>query len=897
MESERPALFPSGASTEAVPPDRLHADLVRSASDAIIAMDQRGDIIFWNDAAEALFGWTADEIVGRAAARLIPEDQAREQQRIAQDTFGSAQQAAMEAVYLHKDGTRIPVSCRVSPLKDSEGRVYGASAVMRENSRELALRRQLERNEQEAHVRFTHSVIAQITADLDGRIIAINDAAVRLGGWSSDKALLGRPIVDLMPPEDRAAAADVMRQLRTGQREWSEHQRRLVHADGHVLETRSTVFPVHDESGQVIRFEGTWEDITASVVRQQALAESEEKWRRLALHAADVAFLTDADGVIRYVSAAITHQFGYRSQDVVGQVGFDFFHPDDEPAVRAHWARAVAEPSSVVTFEARVRGNSGEWRWIEETVTNSLRVPGLHAMVANLVDITDRRRARELADRVVSGGSRDELMAALDVALKDQASAHRVGLVLFDLDRFKLVNRTHGHRIGDALLAAIGERLREHTFEGELVARMSGDRFAVLLDGVETIAGLSERTAELQAVVAAATTVDGLSIPVTASAGAAHGPATTAVALLQAAEAALVEAKSDISRPRRAVEGTLSSSGTERALLIEDLRRGLLSDELAVHYQPVVSLSDGRVSGVEALVRWRHPDDGLVGPDRFIDAAEESGLIVEIGRLVLDLACAAAARWAHLGSPAHPFQVAVNLSAKQLATPGVVALVRTALAAAGAQPQYLVLEVTESAVMADVDATSATLRELRRLGLSIAVDDFGTGYSSLTYVKRVPVTRLKIDRSFVGGLGVDADDDAIVASVVSLSRAIRVDCIAEGVETDEQRRALQAMGCDYAQGFLWSPAVDADAFDDWQREHDPAAVLADSSQLSSSSVTVPDLPAPPPLLARILALQSEGASLRTIAAALNAEHVLTPEGKRWHPRSVAQIIASHGPLS
>jgi len=202
--------------------------------------------------------------------------------------------------------------------------------------------------------------------------------------------------------------------------------------------------------------------------------------------------------------------------------------------------------------------------------------------------------------------------------------------------------------------------------------------------------------------------------------------------------------------------------------------------------------------------------------------------------------------------------------------------------------------VTESAVMADVDATSATLRELRRMGLAIAVDDFGTGYSSLTYVKRFPVTRLKVDRSFVSGLGIDPDDDAIVASVVSLARAIKVDCIAEGVETDRQRQALQALGCDYAQGFLWSPAVDADCLEEWLRGHDPASVLALSPQPLPEPAPGSAVTASPELRARIAELQSRGASLRTIAAALNDEQVLTPEGKRWHPRSVAQIVATLG---
>ena len=348
----------------------------------------------------------------------------------------------------------------------------------------------------------------------------------------------------------------------------------------------------------------------------------------------------------------------------------------------------------------------------------------------------------------------------------------------------------------------------------------------------------------------------------------------------------------------RVVAGTATSTATEQARLVEDLRRGLRNDELVVQYQPVLSLTDGRVVAAEALVRWQHPEHGLLGPGAFIDAAEDSGLIIDVGKKVLAAACQAAARWAHLGTADEPFQVAVNLSAKQLTMPGVVDLVRDSLGRRGAAPANLMLEVTESAVMADVEATSATLQQLRELGIAIAVDDFGTGYSSLTYVRRFPVTSLKIDRSFVAGLGIDDDDAAIVASVISLARAIRVDCIAEGVETLQQGLALQAFGCRYAQGFLWSPALDADAFGAWVQAHDPAHVLdTRAEQPERSPGRRPArahtlLPAAPGVLARMTALQAQGASLATIAAALNAEQLLTLEGKRWHPRSVAQVIAA-----
>jgi PAS domain S-box-containing protein/diguanylate cyclase (GGDEF)-like protein len=770
------------------------------------------------------------------------------------------------------------------------------------------LRDELERSRQEAQARFTDSPVPQMTSDAGAVIIAANPAACRFFGCACDKDLLGRSVVDLMPEEDRPEARERLVQLQTGLIDRSTHTRRFQHAAGHVLEADVTLFVVRDDDGRPARFEAVFEDVTEVRAWQRALEASEERWRQLALHANDVAFLADEEGVIRFVSAAVTARFGYAYDEIVGKVGFDFFHPDDEPTARAVWVRAVAEPSSTHRFEARVRSGDGTWRWVEETVTNSLHVPGVASMVANLVDITERRLAQDAVtdlvehDPLTGAGTRDGLMRALDAVLADPLRGARVAVVVLDLARFKLINLAHGHRVGDEVLAETGRRLRARTFEGELVARLAGDRFALLLEGVDSGGALATRSKDLLAAVAAPCTGAAAGICVTASAGAAHGPAADAVSLLQAAEAALRQAKADIGEPVRVVPGTASSSATEQARLVEDLRRGLRADELVVHFQPVLSLQTGRVVAAEALVRWQHPQRGLLGPRAFIDAAEDSGLIVDVGTTVLAAACAAAPRWAHLGTDDEPVQVAVNLSAKQLTTPGVVDLVRSSLGRRGTSPRNLMLEVTESAVMADVDATSRTLQQLRELGISIAVDDFGTGYSSLTYVRRFPVTSLKIDRSFVAGLGIDDDDAAIVSSVVSLARAIRVDCIAEGVETVQQGLALQAFGCRYAQGHLWSPAVDADAFDAWVEGHDPDRVLATPAEPSVPE-RVPArhsrrhalLPAAPAVLARVSALQSQGASLTTIAAALNSEQLLTAEGKRWHPRSVAQVIAAQQP--
>ena len=314
----------------------------------------------------------------------------------------------------------------------------------------------------------------------------------------------------------------------------------------------------------------------------------------------------------------------------------------------------------------------------------------------------------------------------------------------------------------------------------------------------------------------------------------------------------------------------------------------LRDDQLEVHYQPIVDLRRGEVVAMEALVRWRHPELGLLPPELFVPIAESNGLIVELGRWVLGTACREAAKWHRQGLR---LEIAVNVSVRQVTDPGFVEDVRQALAASGLEPEHLLLEVTESAMTEDVQAAALALTQIRATGATIGIDDFGTGYSSLLYLKRYPIGALKVDRSFIAGLGREADDDAIVASIVSLASAVGAVCIAEGVETSDQHARLIALGCDRAQGFLFSPPVPASQV--------PVAV--DAAEARSARAVLDAMPerprrapaavVPDDVVAHIMRLHGSGASYPTIAAALNQMGSVHPKGTRWHRTSVARFIA------
>jgi diguanylate cyclase (GGDEF)-like protein len=402
--------------------------------------------------------------------------------------------------------------------------------------------------------------------------------------------------------------------------------------------------------------------------------------------------------------------------------------------------------------------------------------------------------------------------------------------VLFlDLDRFKVVNDSLGHSIGDVLLVEVARRLADLLRGGDTVARLGGDEFVMLLPDV---AGSDEAVIIAKRVLAAIRRpieVDADELFTTASMGIAVWEASrpadgaaTAEALVRDADTAMYRAKARGRDRYEIFDEDLRTQATARFHLETFLRRAVELGELEVHYQPEIDLHTGLLAGAEALVRWRHPVEGLLEAKTFIDLAEESGLILDLGSWVLKEACRQVGEWKRtdgreLGT------LRVNLSPRQIAHPDLLDTVVQALEIGGLEPSSLCLEITETALMSDAAASLSVLSALRSLGVELAIDDFGTGYSSLSYLKRFPVTVLKIDRSFVDGLGNDPDDTAIAGAIVSLGRSLGLSLVAEGVETPRHLHELRLLGCDRAQGYLFSPALAPDRF--WSLDPSLAADL------------------------------------------------------------------------
>jgi len=566
-------------------------------------------------------------------------------------------------------------------------------------------------------------------------------------------------------------------------------------------------------------------------------------------HAPGSHLLLDDDGRITAANATFCDWTGHAAADLVGRPFTSLLPVGDRVLHTTHSLPQLMVTGRVAEASVQVIGADGERHpaLLSATrVTAGLPVPETRVVLVDAQQrrryeeelLTARRRAEESQARIAAAEAaltelvhHDSLTGLLNRPGLLHALHGRLGrcgadptgpgtavptVFFIDLDGFKAVNDGLGHGSGDELLRVVARRLEDASRAGADVARLAGDEF-VVLDDVSP-EGSRRVAARLLDVLAEPVVLQGVEVVVAASIGscAAELPVapadveTAADLVLRRADTAMYRAKAQGSGRWEAHVPGSADPAADRLVLLEQLRNAIRDGELRVHYQPRMDLPTGGVSGVEALVRWQHPTRGLLQPDAFIDAAEESGVIRDLGAWVLTEAVEQAVRWDAAGADPG-LQVAVNVSARQLADTDLVTRVAGVLARAGLPASRLVLEITETALMHDPESALTSLQALRSLGVLLAVDDFGTGYSSFTYLKQFPVDELKIDRSFVAGMTTDAGDRAIVASCVHLAHAMGLVAVAEGVESADERDALLALGCDQAQGYFFSRPVPADA--------------------------------------------------------------------------------------
>ena len=645
----------------------------------------------------------------------------------------------------------------------------------------------------------------------------VSEGCTRLTGYAPHELLLnGRLSYEqLTHPDDRQRVRDSIRAALARQRRF-DVEYRILHADGGIRWVWERGIGIRDATGTVTVLEGIVEDITAKMEQQEALREAERRYRSLFDNAIEGIFRTTPDGHYLDANPALARIYGFDTpagligslRDIKSQLYVD-------PGRREEFMRIIKARGSISGFESQVYRCNGDVIWISENARAVFDDEGrvLH-YEGTVEDVTERRlyqaRIEQQAnyDTLTGLANRSLLADRLQQAIFTAASyGSRLAVVFVDLDRFKYINDSLGHHVGDRLLQVMAERLKASVREFDTVARLGGDEFVLLINGqagpdaVATVMeSLLDRIAEPWRYLES-------EFDITCSIGVALYPddGSDAPTLLKHADSAMYRAKEHGRNNFQFFTDDLNAMMRERFELETNLRRALERGQFELHYQPRVALQDRAIIGCEALIRWQLPGQASVPPDRFIPVAEETGLIGPIGEWVLHTACMQNKRWQLAGLP--PCVVSVNVSPRQFRRDDFVATIAKTLKDTGLEPRYLEIEVTESMVMHDGEWMVETLHAIKRLGVQIAVDDFGTGYSSLSYLKRFPVDRLKVDRSFVHEIATDADAAVIARTIIALGHNLGLKVVAEGVETEEQIEFLHANGCDELQGYYFSKPV------------------------------------------------------------------------------------------
>ncbi|MHB0971922.1 MAG: PAS domain S-box protein [Thermoanaerobaculia bacterium] len=692
------------------------------------------------------------------------------------------------------------------------GRVWSFRDITEKLRAEEALRG----SEQRYRLLFERNLAGVYRNTLDGKVLDANDSCARMFGFDSREELLSRPADEFYyDADDRKRLVDDL--LKAGT--LSNYEVCLRRRDGRSVWALENMTLIYDESGQPTEMEGTLIEITARKRAEEALRESEERYRLMAENSTDIISRHTLEGIFLYASPASRSLLGYPPEQLVGKSLADLTHPDDLARVaelQSAWEAGDA-PSGI---SYRIRRADGPYIWLE-TTSRPLRNPEtgqLLEIIAVSRDITERKEAEErieyqaFHDALTGLPNRRLFKDRLTVALAHARRMEtRLAVMFLDLDQFKYVNDTLGHSAGDLLLVEVADRLREAIREEDTVSRLGGDEFTLLLVDVTTEDAAIRIASKILRAVESPMLLDGHEVSVTTSIGIALFPndGDDAETLLKNADAAMYRAKDSGRNTYQLCAPAMERRTLDRLAVERDLRRAIERHEFVLHYQPQVSIDDGHIIGVEALVRWNHPDRGLIPPVDFIPIAEESRLILPLGEWVIREACRQLRAWHRAGHT--EMRVAVNLSARQFQQSDLVEMIASILRDSRVGGSFLEVEITESTAMLNTEWTRSVLVDLKKMGISITMDDFGTGHSSLNYLKQFPIDCVKIDRDFVHDVTRDESDAAIVGALITMARVLHLRVIAEGVELPEQVIFLQERECQALQGFFFSHPVDAKA--------------------------------------------------------------------------------------
>jgi len=778
----------------------LPEQVLEALDDAAIVIDAEGTIVWTSSRIETLWGYAPNEVQRKKLQFLISfETSELLLEPGGEERRDSARLRPLEAY--HKNGTTFPVG--VTQVTVLGGRDRRILVLIRDLSE---IRQARERLRQLEKALETAQVGVAIT-DRDLTVLWANPALAEMHSARSD-GVVGQPLARFLPAELRDLDFRNLAGLGSLRREGDN--RRL---DGSAFPVEVLFDLVHDDQNEPTGVVAVCQDISERRRAEEALRDSEERYALAVRGANDGIWDWNLETGQIYYSNRWKSMLGLDEEEIppTPDSWFSRVHPEDLSRLRTRLDRHLSRATEMFEDEHRIEHRDGNYRWM---LARGLALHGKsgtpYRIAGSQTDITDRKVHDPLTGLPNRALFLDRLERAR--ARAKRAGRNLFGVLFLDLDRFKGVNDSLGHPVGDQLLVAVAGRVESCLRPGDTVARLGGDEFAVLLEEISEFDEAIEVASRVHAAFTQPFVAGDHELFVTVSIGIALGSSESEdlSGLLRDADTAMYRAKIAGRGRSQVFTGEMRSEVLAQLQLENDLRRAIERQEFEVYYQPILALKKAEITGFEALVRWHHPERGLVEPANFIAAAEETGIIVPLGMWVLEEACRQLRLWREADPAWAELTMSVNLSPKLFAQLHLVRDITATLERSGLPPQLLKLELTEGILVHNPQAANAMLKELRALGIGVCIDDFGTGYSSLSYLTNLNVDVLKIDRSFINNLSNSGDGNELVRNIVNMAAGLGLSVVAEGVETTQQREQLEAMNCEFVQGFHFSRPVDAE---------------------------------------------------------------------------------------
>ena len=776
-------------------------------TDIIVKLSVDGAILSLNHAAENLTGYTSNEWKNKQFCFLLDKDYAE----VSNEKFNEAKEGravSYESVLLHKSGTPIYVDMTKLPIYHKR-KVVGVYVIAKDRSKQKEILTELEMSEDRFRSLVELSPKA-ILVQQDNQVVYVNPKALEMVGATHEEQLLGKHLLDFIHPEEKEVYQERVEGIKRNE---------PVNLAEYKIQTQDNKTIFVQATGSRINFNGKpaimtlASDVTENRMLQERLMVSEQQYKSLFEYNKNAVYAMDIEGNFTSVNKVAKELSGYSEHECLSMSVMDLVLPDDHFKLREVLEQALSGHSQ--SIDLRIIHKNGKIIFVNSTAIPIIidqKVVGVYGISQDITEFVESQKLiQQMAyqDYLTGLPNRNRLDKRLSQELREATKkGFNFALLFIDLDRFKSVNDTLGHATGDQLLIEVAKRLTCSIRENDMVFRQGGDEFIIILHDIDQATVIEVATRIIEALQEPAT-IDNYDIFTTPSIGISLYPedGTSVESLIKHADAAMYQAKKAGKNTYRFYSMSDDQQSIDPLKIEMGLHKALEQDEFVLHFQPKVNLKTGRIVGTEALIRWKHPELGMIPPGHFISIAEETGLIIPIGEWALSQACYQNKQWHDKGYSS--LVVSVNISTRQFSQTDLVKTVASILEKTGLEARYLELEITES-MTADIEHTITMLQQLKKLGVQISIDDFGTGFSSLNYLKQFPVDTLKIDQSFVRELHNNPNEETIVKTIISMAHNLQLSVVAEGIENREQLVFLQQHLCEDGQGYFFSKPLPAD---------------------------------------------------------------------------------------